>query len=71
MELMFRAQEIINRHQGLTFDDVLLVPRYSEISSRRIPSLKTRITKNFSIDLPVITANMDTITEASMACTMA
>jgi IMP dehydrogenase len=71
MELMFRPSEILNRHLGLTFDDVLLIPRYSEISSRRIPSLKTQITKNFSIDLPVITANMDTITEANMACTMA
>lgn len=71
MELMFSAQEILKRHVGLTFDDVLLVPRYSEISSRRIPSLKTKITKNFSIDLPVITANMDTITESEMACAMA
>ena len=71
MDLMFRAHEIINRHVGLTFDDVLLVPRYSEVSSRRIPSLKTKITKNFSIDLPVITANMDTITEHQMATTMA
>ena len=71
MELMFKAGDIISRQMGLTFDDVLLVPRYSEISSRKIPSLKTKITKNFSIDLPVITANMDTITEHEMACTMA
>lgn len=71
MELMFSANEIINRGIGLTFDDVLLVPRYSEISSRRHPSLKTKITKNYSIDLPVITANMDTITETEMACQMA
>lgn len=71
MDLMFRAQEILNRHVGLTFDDVLLVPRYSEISSRRTPSLRTKITKNYFIDLPVITANMDTITEHQMACTMA
>ena len=71
MDLMFRPQEILSRHVGLTFDDVLLVPRYSEISSRRIPSLKTKITKNYSIDLPVITANMDTITENEMACAMA
>lgn len=71
MELMFSAKEILNRGIGLTFDDVLLVPRYSEISSRKHPVLKTQITKNYTIDLPVITANMDTITEKEMACAMA
>lgn len=71
MELMFNSKEILARGIGLTFDDVLLVPRYSEISSRKHPSLKTKITKNFEIDIPVITANMDTITEAEMACKMA
>ncbi|MFA6235776.1 MAG: IMP dehydrogenase [Bacteriovorax sp.] len=71
MDLMFSASEILNRGIGLTFDDVLLVPRYSEISSRKHPVLKTQITKNYSIDLPVITANMDTITETEMACKMA
>jgi len=71
MELMFNSKEILNRGIGLTFDDVLLVPKYSEISSRKHPVLKTKITKNYSIDLPVITANMDTITEIEMACTMA
>ncbi len=71
MELMFGPKEILNRGIGLTFDDVLLVPRYSEVSSRKHPVLKTKITKNFEIDLPVITANMDTITETEMACAMA
>jgi IMP dehydrogenase len=71
MELMFKSTEILERGMGLTFDDVLLVPRYSEISSRRHPSLRTRITKNYFVDLPVITANMDTITEVEMACKMA
>ncbi len=71
MQLMFNASEILERGTGLTFDDVLLVPRYSEISSRRHPSLKTKITKNYSIDIPVITANMDTITETEMAKSMA
>jgi IMP dehydrogenase len=71
MELMFGHKEILNRGIGLTFDDVLLVPRYSEVSSRKHPILKTKITKNFEIDLPVITANMDTITETEMACAMA
>lgn len=71
MELMFSPKEILNRGIGLTFDDVLLVPRYSEVSSRKHPVLKTKITKNYEIDLPVITANMDTITETEMACAMA
>lgn len=71
MQIMFKANEILERGIGLTFDDVLLVPRYSEISSRRHPSLKSKITKNYSIDIPVITANMDTITETEMACAMA
>ncbi|AUO00204.1 guanosine monophosphate reductase [Bacteriovorax stolpii] len=68
---MFSPKEILNRGIGLTFDDVLLVPRYSEVSSRKHPVLKTKITKNYEIDLPVITANMDTITETEMACAMA
>lgn len=71
MNLMFSASEILNRGVGLTFDDVLLVPRYSEISSRMHPQLKTYITKNYMIDQPVITANMDTITESEMAQAMA
>jgi IMP dehydrogenase len=68
---MFGAGEILNRDRGLTFDDVLLVPRHSEISSRRIPNLKTRVTRNYHIDIPLISANMDTITEAPMVCAMA
>ena len=71
MEIMFSAHNILNRGRGLTFDDVLLVPRHSEVSSRKIPVLKTRVTKNYEIDIPMITANMDTITEVEMACTMA
>jgi IMP dehydrogenase len=71
MELMFNAKTILERGIGLTFDDVLLVPRYSEISSRKHPVLKSKITKNYTIDIPVITANMDTITEIEMANSMA
>lgn len=71
MELTFNASGIVERGRGLTFDDVLLVPRYSEISSRRHPSLKSRVTKNWELDTPVITANMDTITEFDMAAKMA
>lgn len=71
MKLLFTANDILNRGRGLTFDDVLLVPRHSEISSRRQPNLSTQATKNFRLDIPIITANMDTITEKKMAMTMA
>ena len=71
MDLTFNAAGILDRGRGLTFDDVLLVPRYSEISSRKNPVLTTSVTKNFQLDIPVVTANMDTITETEMAVTMA
>lgn len=71
MELMFKASGILERGRGLTFDDVIMVPRHSEITSRKDPSLKTQITKNYALDIPVVTANMDTITEVEMACTLA
>ena len=71
MELMFNASGILSRGKGLTFDDVLLMPRYSEISSRRHPSLRTKITKNHSIDIPIVSANMDTVTGPEMAMAMA
>ncbi|MGB0453363.1 MAG: IMP dehydrogenase [Bacteriovoracaceae bacterium] len=71
MSLIFKSSDIIKRDRGLTFDDVLLIPQYSEISSRKIPILRSRVTKNYEIDVPIVTANMDTITEAEMACAMA
>lgn len=70
MNLMFQKNEIIKRGRGLTFDDVLLVPSKSDIRSRRDPSLKTQLTKNISIETPIISANMDTVTEAEMALAM-
>lgn len=71
MSLMFSGDQILERSKGLTFDDVLLVPRHSEISSRRHTNLKSHVTKNFELELPIVTANMDTITETDMACAMA
>ncbi|MDC1175135.1 IMP dehydrogenase [Bacteriovoracaceae bacterium] len=71
MELMFGADSILERGKGLTFDDVLMVPRHSTINSRKIPVLTSQVTKNYKIDIPIVTANMDTITEAPMACAMA
>ena len=71
MGLIFSANEILERSRGLTFDDVLLMPRHSEMSSRRTPQLDSQVTKNFSLKTPVIASNMDTITEYQMAIKMA
>ena len=57
--------------EGLTFDDVLLVPKYSDITTRKQTDLTTRLSRNISINIPLISANMDTVTESSMAVTMA
>ncbi len=56
---------------GLTFDDVLLVPQRSGIRSRQDVSLRTRLTSNIEIDLPILAANMDTVCEQEMALAMA
>jgi len=52
---------------GLTFDDVLIVPKYSDIYSRRDVSLTTRLVGDIFIDLPFLSANMDTVTGPEMA----
>ncbi|MFN9066976.1 MAG: IMP dehydrogenase, partial [Bdellovibrionales bacterium] len=70
MSLFFNWKEISNKSRGLTFDDVLLVPSKSEIRSRKDPVLETRLTKTKKIKIPVISANMDTITESAMALAM-
>ncbi len=51
---------------GLTFDDVLLVPQYTEIHSRKDVNLKTRLTKDIEMDCPIVSSNMDTVTEHEM-----
>jgi IMP dehydrogenase len=68
---MFNANEITERNVGLTYDDVLLMPRHCEITSRTIPNLSTRLTKNKKMALPFIAANMDTVSEYEMASKMA
>ncbi|HRO68713.1 MAG TPA: guanosine monophosphate reductase, partial [Pseudobdellovibrionaceae bacterium] len=70
MNLFFQWKDIPSRGRGLTFDDVLIVPARSDIRSRREPSLETRVTKTRKIQLPLISSNMDTITEADMAIAM-
>ena len=57
--------------EGLTFDDVLLVPKYSDITSRSQTNLGTKLSRNISINIPFVSANMDPVTESSMAVAMA
>src|SRR5947209_420177 len=56
--------------EGLTFDDVLLVPAYSEILPRDV-SIKTRLTRDITLNIPMLSAAMDTVTEASLAIALA
>ncbi len=57
--------------EGLTFDDVLLVPRRSSVVTRSQTNLQTKLSKNISLNIPIISANMDTVTESAMAVAMA
>ena len=61
----------MNIREGLTFDDVLLVPKFSDVTSRSQTDLSTQLSRNISINIPLISANMDTVTEASMAVIIA
>ena len=56
---------------GLTFDDVLIVPKRSSVRSRRDVTLRTRLVGDLTLELPIISANMDTVTELPMATAMA
>jgi IMP dehydrogenase len=62
--------ELLDR-VGLTFDDVLLVPRRSSVRSRREVSTRSRFTRRIWLEVPVVSAAMDTVTEAEMAVAMA
>lgn len=55
---------------ALTFDDVLLIPGYSDVLPNQV-SLKTRLTRNISLNVPLVSAAMDTVTEANLAIAMA
>lgn len=52
---------------ALSYDDVLLVPQYSDISSRNDVSLKTQITKRITLEIPLVSANMSDVTDVKMA----
>lgn len=56
--------------EGLTYDDVLLVPAYSEVLPREV-SISTKFTRNITINVPIISAAMDTVTESAMAIAIA
>ena len=56
--------------EGLTYDDVLLIPAYSEVLPREV-SIKTKFTRNISLNVPIVSAAMDTVTESAMAIAIA
>ena len=56
--------------EGLTYDDVLLVPAYSEVLPRDV-SINTKFTRNIQLNVPILSAAMDTVTESAMAMAMA
>ena len=64
----FVADKIVM--DGLTFDDVLLIPAYSEVLPRTV-ELKTKFSRNIGLNIPFVTAAMDTVTESSMAIAIA
>jgi IMP dehydrogenase len=52
--------------EALTYDDVLLLPAYSEVLPREV-STQSRLTRNISLNIPIVSAAMDTVTEAALA----
>ena len=68
MTANFIADKIVM--DGLTYDDVLLIPAYSEVLPRTV-SLSTKFSRNIELQIPFVTAAMDTVTEAPMAIAIA
>ena len=56
--------------EGLTYDDVLLIPNYSQVLPREV-SIKSKFSKNITLNVPIVSAAMDTVTESAMAIAMA
>ncbi len=57
--------------EGLTFDDVLLVPKHSSVTSRKDVETSTYLSRNIKLNVPIVSSNMDTVTESKMAIVMA
>jgi IMP dehydrogenase len=57
-------------YQGITFDDVLLEPGYSDVLPRQV-DVRTRLTRNISLNLPIVSSPMDTVTESDLAIALA
>lgn len=62
---------MLNIPLALTYDDVLLVPKKSEINSRQDVDTSTKLSRNLKLKIPIVSANMDTVTESRMAIAMA
>jgi IMP dehydrogenase len=62
--------DLNNVKEGLTYDDVLLVPRYSAVLPREV-KLRTKFTKNIELNAPIVSAAMDTVTESALAIAIA
>ena len=56
--------------EGLTYDDVLLVPNYSNVLPREV-SIQSKFSRNITLNVPIVSAAMDTVTESAMAIAMA
>lgn len=65
---MFENEKIVG--EALTYDDVLLIPRYSEVLPREA-DLRTKLTQSITLNIPILSAAMDTVTEAPMAIAIA
>ena len=64
------VRERLTQYQGLTFDDVLLEPRYSEVVPAEV-DVATRLTQRIRLNIPLLSSPMDTVTESEMAIALA